>query len=168
MNQTDNQIQDMLEWCEQLGVKPLPLVSINDKYDANRDRWDGGKRPSVGDDWGNKVIDPANFRYYRPGRFNQKQEFIKPGQMRNVGFQLGAASGGLIDVDLDSPEAVERAHEFFGDIHPVEYGRNGVRTHMMFRVSDIPEDIHTVYVSVLKNEKGEEGNSYRTKNRFRI
>ncbi len=59
----------------------------------------------------------------------------------NVGLVLGTRSGGLVDVDLDSPVAVELADDFLpatGMVH----GRPGKRrSHRWYRLSDAPEGV---------------------------
>ena len=144
-------IEKMLAWCKELGVRPLPLVSTNDKQKADG-TWYGGKAP-VGTDWGIKAHPPSAFIYRSPAKC--AQEWLKAGDMRCVGFQLGPASGGLIDIDLDCPAAIERAAEYFGDLNPVEYGRGGVRTHMMLRATQIPDTIQTKYTGMIPSEEGE-------------
>src|SRR5262249_29237529 len=53
-----------------------------------------GKKPIAGEDWHLLRIDHANVGQY----FN--------GHEQNIGVQMGPASGGLKDVDLDCPEAL--------------------------------------------------------------
>lgn len=62
-----------------LGWQPIPLR---------------GKAPAVGDGWPDWRADPTD---------------LAPFAGRNVGVLLGEPSGGLVDVDLDVPEAVEVA-----------------------------------------------------------
>ena len=139
---TTDRIRRMLTWCETLGVKPLPLATTNDKTKTDGSKY-GGKAP-IGKDWGLRDHTATEFIYHGP-----MTDWIKDGDMRCVGFQLGPPSGGLIDIDLDSEEACDRAGEFFGDLKPVEYGRGGVRTHILLRASDIPDDILAKYTGFL-------------------
>jgi hypothetical protein len=55
------------------------------------------KKPSAGQGWQNIKIDYGNVDQH----FN--------GAQQNIGVQMGPASGGLVDVDLDSPEALALA-----------------------------------------------------------
>ena len=55
------------------------------------------KKPSGGDNWQDTRIDASNAAQY----FN--------GAPQNIGVQMGPASGGLVDLDLDSPEALALA-----------------------------------------------------------
>ena len=139
---TTDRIARMLAWCETLGVKPLPLATTNDKTKADGAKY-GGKAP-VGKDWGLRDHTAAEFVYHGP-----MTDWVKEGDMRCVGFQLGPPSGGLMDIDLDSEAACDRAGEFFGDLQPVEYGRGGVRTHIMLRATDIPDDIAAKYTGFI-------------------
>ena len=54
---------------------------------------------------------------------------------RNVGINLGAPSGGLVDVDLDCDEAVELACEFLPQTR-MRHGRGGRLTHWWYRCAD--------------------------------
>jgi hypothetical protein len=60
------------------------------------------------------------------------EEYFLPNS--NIGILLGEPSGGLIDVDLDCPEAVMMAKHFFRDT--LEAGRGGNRTHLFYKVSE--------------------------------
>ena len=74
--QGHNQADHYLEFYLSLGISPVPIES-------------GTKKP-VSNDWNNphkRFDDPALYRN------------------RNIGIRLGSVSGGLVDVDLDTPEA---------------------------------------------------------------
>ena len=147
-----NKIKEMLEWAKTIGVRPLPLHTTNHKQKRNGE-WYGGKQP-MGDGWGLRDHTAEEFVYKHPkGEFGRA--WLQNGLMRNVGLQLGPASKGLIDIDLDSDEAIDRAAEFFGDLKPVQYGRGGVRTHMLLRVSDVGEDISAKYTGMMGKGKDE-------------
>ena len=53
----------------------------------------------------------------------------------NVGLGLGKASGGLADVDLDCPEAVQLASRFLPPTR-MRIARGGIETHRFFRVAN--------------------------------
>jgi hypothetical protein len=72
-----------------------------------------GKHP-ISKNWQHVVITDENIGRY----FN--------GKALNVGVQMGRASGGLIDVDLDCPEAVKLAPYFLPPTKLI-YGRPGKR-----------------------------------------
>lgn len=55
----------------------------------------------------------------------------------NIGIVLGAASGGLVDVDLDCPEAVELADQFLPPTPSVTGRPSAQRSHRWY-VSDVP------------------------------
>ncbi len=58
------------------------------------------------------------------------------GAAMNIGVILGASSGGLIDIDLDHPRAVELADEFLPPTGAV-FGREGKpRSHRLYVVAD--------------------------------
>jgi DNA polymerase-1 len=77
-------------------------------------------------DWPNLRLTPANL------------EVNFPTGGENVGLLLGEPSGGLIDVDLDAPEAVAVA-PFLLPATPLESGRAGKpRSHFWFVVDDPP------------------------------
>jgi Bifunctional DNA primase/polymerase, N-terminal len=85
-----------------------------------------GKHPT-GKKWQHVVITEANVEQY----FN--------GKAINVGVQLGKASGGLRDVDLDCIEAVKLAPYFLPETNLI-YGRASKRrSHWLYICSDEPE-----------------------------
>jgi len=89
------------------GFAPVPIPS-------------GSKKPLV-KDWPNfRVLeDDAGRHFYATG---------------NVGIILGAASGGLVDIDLDCDEAVRLAAETLPETAAI-FGRKGrPRSHHLFRV----------------------------------
>lgn len=60
--------------------------------------------------------------------------FGRPG---NIGLVLGEASGGLVDVDLDCPEAIELADRFLPATGAVTGRPSALRSHRWF-ISDVP------------------------------
>ncbi len=65
-----------------------------------------------------------------------EQRFM-PGD--NLGIIPGTASGGLVDIDLDAPEAVALADRFLPPTDSV-FGRPGKpRSHRLYRVEPVPE-----------------------------
>jgi hypothetical protein len=62
------------------------------------------------------------------------KHFNRPG---NIGIILGEASGGLVDVDLDCPEAIEQADRFLPETGAVT-GRPGAQRSHRWYVSDVP------------------------------
>lgn len=58
------------------------------------------------------------------------------GRPQNIGVLLGKASGGLVDIDLDSPEAVKLAHYFLPETGLV-FGRRGKpKSHWLYICED--------------------------------
>ena len=140
-----DRVRRMRKWCANFGAKPVPLVSVNDKVKPNGEEY-GGKAP-LGKGWGLRDHTDQDFIY----KGKKENAWLKNGDMRNVGFQLGEASQGIADIDLDCEAAVERAADFFADLQPVEFGRGGVRTHMLLRLTEIPEDIRPRYTGLLED-----------------
>ncbi len=61
------------------------------------------------------------------------------GKPQNIGVVLGAASGGLTDIDLDCPEAIALAPYFFPRTN-ASFGRASTRgAHWLYRVADTPD-----------------------------
>ena len=77
------------------------------------------KRP-IGNDW--------QKRPFNPNQFN--------GNSQNVGIQFGEVSGGLVDTDLDSKEAIGLAPEFLPATDAV-FGRKSKPCSHQFYVSDL-------------------------------
>ena len=89
------------------GWKPVP---VNRK----------SKKP-IGKDWQNKP--------YSPTQFN--------GNSQNVGIQLGAISGGLVDIDLDEKAAIGLAPEFLPPTGAI-FGRNSKPcSHQLYLCGDL-------------------------------
>ena len=83
----------------------------------------GSKGPRTRD-WQLVTITPENVTQY----FN--------GRDQNIGVQLGPKSGGLCDVDLDCPEAVQLARCFL-PMTPAVFGRRSKpRSHYLYKVPD--------------------------------
>src|SRR5215207_1899026 len=72
----------------------------------------------IADGWQNRRIDEA----LAPVYFN--------GAPMNVGVQLGSASGGLCDVDIDSPEALALAPHLLPQTRAIFGRRSKPRSHM--------------------------------------
>jgi len=77
------------------------------------------KKP-IGNDW--------QKRPFNPNQFN--------GNSQNVGIQFGEVSGGLVDTDLDSKEAIGLAPEFLPATDAV-FGRKSKPCSHQFYVSDL-------------------------------
>ncbi|MGI8549608.1 MAG: DUF3987 domain-containing protein [Dehalococcoidia bacterium] len=79
----------------------------------------------------------------RPGWQNERLDEaaivrIWSGRPRNIGIVLGEPSGGLVDIDLDAPEAVRLAPLFLPPTEAV-FGRTGKpRSHWLYQVSPPP------------------------------
>jgi hypothetical protein len=90
----------------------------------------GSKGPQSRD-WQLVTITPENVTQY----FN--------GRDQNIGVRLGPKSGGLCDVDLDCPEAVQLAHCFL-PMTPAVFGRKSQpRSHHLYKVAD-PEPVTVI------------------------
>jgi Bifunctional DNA primase/polymerase, N-terminal len=74
-------------------------------------------------------------------RDNLSQHFNN--QPQNIGILLGRASGGLRDIDLDSPEAIALGKLFLPPTGAV-FGRQSARcSHWLYNVDDVPDNIKT-------------------------
>lgn len=87
-----------------------------------------GSKKANSEGWQNTDPKPQDFR---SGQFN-------------IGVQLGPKSGGLVDIDLDCPQAIELADAFFPELRNAAFGRlnpDGRHTlgHRLVICSDIPE-----------------------------
>lgn len=60
------------------------------------------------------------------------------GNSQNIGIILGAASGGLVDVDLDSPEAIVLADSFLPDTGFVSGRASKRRSHRFYSCDPLP------------------------------
>jgi Bifunctional DNA primase/polymerase, N-terminal len=74
--------------------------------------------------WQNVTITPENVSQH----FN--------GRDQNIGVQLGPKSGGLCDVDLDCPEAIQLAHHFLPKTGAVFGRQSKPSSHHLFQVED--------------------------------
>jgi len=116
-----------------------------------------GPVPNPGFEWAryyqsqNWAIVPVPLRSKRPilkdwpnfriGRESIQNHFDQPN--KNIGVLLGPASGDLVDVDLDSPEAVRLADYFLPTTEAV-FGRAGkLRSHRIYVCRDV---VHKKYV----------------------
>src|SRR5689334_14122594 len=65
----------------------------------------------------------------------EERQLVCFGAGSNIGIVLGDASGGLVDVDLDHPRAVELASQYLPPTEAV-FGRPGKpRSHYLYRVT---------------------------------
>src|SRR5437762_9512237 len=70
---------------------------------------------------------------------NEISSYFQEGD--NVGIVLGEPSGGLVDVDLDVPEAIELAPEFLPQTNR-KHGRAGARnSHCWYVAKPAPETV---------------------------
>jgi putative DNA primase/helicase len=83
------------------------------------------KRP-IGDGWQNREITPVNVAEYFEG------------EPMNIGVQLGRASGGLTDVDLDCDEAILLAQDLLPPTDAV-FGRHSKASSHWLYVTDLCE-----------------------------
>jgi len=87
---------------------------------------EAGAKKAVRAGWQNEILDDAVIENAFPSK-------------ANVGVRMGRVSGGLVDIDLDSPEAVAMADEFLPRTDAI-FGRPGKpRSHRLFKVVD-PND----------------------------
>ena len=64
-------------------------------------------------------------------------ERFPPGTKRNLGTLLGAASGGLLDVDLDCPEAIRAASVLLPPTDLVFGRASAPRSHLLYHSTDV-------------------------------
>ena len=76
------------------------------------------------DKWNELIITRDNASKY----FNNSRQ--------NIGVQLGPKSGGLCDIDLDCPEAVQLAPLFLPSTAAVSGRKSKARSHYLYRVHD--------------------------------
>src|SRR5690348_9157119 len=82
------------------------------------------KKVPILNDWPNKVLSREEIAH-----------FFQTGE-HNVGVVLGSAARGLIDVDLDSPEAIKLAPYFLPQTGCV-FGRNSKpRSHWLYQIDE--------------------------------
>src|SRR5262245_11271121 len=91
------------------GWKPVPIGRKTKK--------------AIGKKWQERSFDPAQFN----------------GNSQNVGLQMGAASAGLCDVDLDTTLAIGLALEFLPKTEAV-FGRKSKPASHMLYVSDLHQN----------------------------
>lgn len=92
---------------------------------------------------------PVPLREKNPGfagwqRFTMTADQVDDvfGEPKNIGLLLGDASGGLVDIDVDAPEARRLASRFLLDTAAV-FGRPGApRSHYLYIVTDDPGRVH--------------------------
>lgn len=151
---TLKQAEALLAHAELIGFRLVPLMTTNDKKNGDGS-WYGGKRP-VGANWGERVYKAGDFIYRHPKQYGEAH--VEAGDMRNRGLLLDGDKSRMMDIDLDSPEAIEAAGEHFGDLKLLEFGRGGVRTHMLFRAAEgtIPDDLPQKYEGYLSGDDGQQ------------
>ena len=88
----------------------------------------------------------------RPGRTGR---VFPTGRTSNVGLLLGAPSGGLIDIDLDVPEAVAVADSFLPATGWVSGRAGSPRSHRWYDCHDPPAKASTRYEDPLEIERSE-------------
>ncbi len=82
-------------------------------------------------DYQKKMVSLKNWSQRKPEDY-KPEEFAHP---QNIGIVLGDNSGGLIDIDLDCPEALELAPSFLPDTGMI-FGRDSNRkSHWIYRVT---------------------------------
>lgn len=95
------------------------------------------------------AIVPVPYRKKAPGLPNWPQLRLTPGDLGryfngrpgNVGLLLGSASGGLVDIDLDAPEAQAVAGVLL-PATPAMFGRAGKpRSHRLYVCADTPQTV---------------------------
>ena len=77
-------------------------------------------KKAIGKDWQKRPFDPAQFN----------------GNAQNIGIQLGAVSGGLVDVDLDCTDAIGLATEFLPPTGAIFGHRSKPCSHQLY-VTDL-------------------------------
>ena len=97
---------------------------------------------SYRDDRGWKVIPLVEKRptcdNYVEARYKER-DFTKPG--RNIGVVLGSWSGWLVDIDLDSPEAVELADLYLPVTHSMFGRASKPRSHRLYRATGATHEV---------------------------
>ncbi len=113
MNSETNQSQTQIEVRALLaaGFAPIPVEP-------------GGKAPTLRD-WPNRRIDKDQIEDYFPGP-------------ENVGIVLGKASSGLVDIDLDDPQAVAIADYFLPDTEMIHGRKSNPACHYWYRIGNAP------------------------------
>jgi putative DNA primase/helicase len=89
------------------GWKPVPV--------------DRQSKKAIGKDWPKRAYDPAQFN----------------GNAQNVGVQLGAVSGGLVDIDLDCAAALTLADYFLPDTGAIFGRRSKPRSHHLYIAAEL-------------------------------
>jgi Bifunctional DNA primase/polymerase, N-terminal len=100
------------------------------------------KKPSAGTGWQNIKIDESNVDQH----FN--------GGQQNIGIQAGAASGGLRDVDLDSPEALALAPAILPPTDAIFGRRSTPRSHWLYVTDEIVDNATIAFDD--PNRRGDE------------
>src|SRR6476620_5083473 len=104
-----NHVLEAAKRYKQAGYHPIPLNQ-------------NSKRPTEAN-WPEQMLDWQNIdRVFGPNT--------------NIGIVLGAASGGLVDVDLDSPEALKLADLLLPKTEMIFGRQSAPRSHRIYRCSD--------------------------------
>jgi hypothetical protein len=119
----------------------------------------GGKKPVI-DDWYTVCAQKAE---------RDLSDLFRNGE--NIGVLLGEASNGLIDIDIDAPEALVFADEYLSDTHLVHGRTSKPRSHRWYVVPEMRETkqfrapnkkmLIEIRGGRLPNQK-EEGKSFQT------
>jgi len=97
--------------------------------------------------WRSKVPHVKDWQHLRP-TLADLDALFPPGVTLNVGLILGAPSGGLIDVDLDAPEAVAAAPLLLPATGWVSGRPNKPASHWWYHVSDPPAKATTKFLDL--------------------
>jgi DNA polymerase I-like protein with 3'-5' exonuclease and polymerase domains len=90
-----------------------------------------------------KAVHP-NWQHLRPAP-EDLDHLFPPGEAHNIGLLLGAPSGGLIDIDLECPEAIAAAPAFLPATTWLSGRQGRLRSHWWYRVPDPPQQAQDAY-----------------------
>ena len=132
-------IQETLDWHAEMNLRPVPLI---------------GKRPFLRD-FG-----------LEHRRALTAEDFVNPwGRPHNIGWQLGPPSGGLCDLDMDTDDedSIRAALDIYEGIRPFVFGKTAdTPSHIMFRVSEHPEDWRAARITVRPQNDPDKAFEFRT------
>src|SRR5262245_28645056 len=97
--------------------------------------------------WRNKAPHVKDWQHLRP-TLADLDGLFPPGVALNVGLLLGTPSGGLIDIDLDAPEAVTAAPLLLPATGWVSGRSSKPRSHWWYHVSDPPAKATTKFLDL--------------------
>lgn len=113
----------------------------------------GTKKPNLLDGWEQLRVEPIAQEHVR---FDLDSHFPRHDR-RNVGVSLGAASGGLIDIDLDSAEALAAAPILMPPTRMI-WGRQSCPTgHRGYLVETPPAKAKTEFADPTNSKRGKHG-----------